>query len=295
MEFAIALAFNDPRQWPQLARAAEEAGFGALVVSDHLIYPRELKTPYPYTSSGKPRWESSTPWPDPLIAIGAMASVTERIRFLTSIYILPLRHPVVAAKQVGTAALYAQDRLILGIGAGWMREEFDLLGAPFSSRGRRMLEAVEVMRKLWRGGMVQHEGEFYSFPALEMAPALEAPVPIWGGGTSDLALRRAACHFDGWASEIQSAEQVRALLETLGRYREEAGRGDLPFGSCVTAKDVYDLEGYRRLSELGVSYLITVPWALYRMTEDDVDKKCDAIRRFADEVIGPLGARAVGE
>lgn len=288
MEFAIALAFNDPRQWPRLARAAEEAGFGALVVSDHLVYPRDLETPYPYTSSGQPRWDPSTPWPDPLIAIGAMAAVTNRIKFLTSIYILPLRHPVVAAKQVGTAALYAEGRLILGIGAGWMREEFDLLGAPFSKRGRRMLEAVEVMKKLWRGGMVEHEGEFYSIPAIQMSPAVDAPIPIWGGGTSEVALRRAATHFDGWASEIQSADQVEQLLGLLERYREEAGRGHLPFGSCVTAKDVYDLDGYRSLAELGVSYLITVPWALYRMIEDDVDKKCDAIRRFADEVIEPL-------
>ena len=218
-----------------------------------------------------------------------MARETDRIRFLTSIYILPLRHPVVAAKQVGTAALYAGGRLVLGIGAGWMREEFDLLDMPFEARGRRMLESVEVMRKLWRGGMVAHEGEFYAFPELEMAPALDVEVPIWGGGTSEVALRRAGRHFDGWASEIQSAEEVERILATLGRHREEAGRADRPFGSCVTAKDVYDLEGYRRLAGLGVSYLITVPWALYGLAEDDVGKKCDAIRRFADEVIGPLG------
>jgi probable F420-dependent oxidoreductase len=288
VEFAVALAFSDPRQWPQLARAAEESGFGALLVSDHLLYPQLLETPYPYTSSGQPRWSSDTPWPDPLIAIAAMASVTHRIRFLTSIYILPLRHPLVAAKQVGTAALYAEGRLILGIGAGWMREEFELLGMPFSRRGRRMLESLEIMRKLWRGGMVEHEGEFFSFPALEMAPALTEPVPIWGGGTSDLALRRCARHFDGWASEIQSAAEVGTILGQLDRERAEAGRDHLPFGSCVTAKDVDDFEGYRRLDELGVSYLVTQPWALYGTAGDEVEEKCDAIRRFADEVIVPL-------
>jgi probable F420-dependent oxidoreductase len=292
VEFAIALAFNDPGQWTRLACAAEDAGFGALVVSDHLVYPRDLETPYPYTPTGQPRWGPSTPWPDPLISIAAMGAVTNRIKFLTSVYILPLRHPLVAAKQVGTTALFAGGRLILGVGAGWMREEFDLVGAPFAHRGRRMLEAVEVMRKLWRGGMVEHQGEYYSFPALEMAPALDEPVPVWGGGTSDVALRRAATCFDGWASEIQSAGQVESLLATLNRYRQEAGRDHLPFGSCVTAKDVYDLDGYRSLSDLGVSYLITVPWALYRIAENDVDLKCEAIRRFADEVLAPLGASA---
>ena len=290
VEFAIALAFSEPRQWPQLARAAEESGFGALLVSDHLVYPQVLETPYPYTSSGQPRWSSDTPWPDPLIAIAAMATVTQRIRFLTSIYILPLRHPLVAAKQVATTALYAEGRLVLGIGAGWMREEFDLLGVPFSRRGRRMLESVEIMRKLWRGGMVEHEGEFFSFPALEMAPALTETPPIWGGGTSDLALRRCARHFDGWASEIQSTSEIEAILGQLDRERAKAGRDHLPFGSCVTARDVGDLDGYRQLDTLGITYLVTQPWALYGAAGDDVGGKCDAIRRFADEVIAPLAA-----
>ena len=290
MQFAIALAFNDPRQWPRLARAAEDAGFGALVVSDHLVFPQPLRTPYPYTSSGQPRWSPETPWPDPLIAIAAMASATRRIRFLTSIYLLPLRHPVVAAKQIATAALYAEERLILGVGAGWMREEFELLGESFERRGRRLLEQVEVMRKLWRGGTVEHEGEFYSIPPLQMAPALERPVPIWGGGTSEIALQRAARHFDGWVSEIQTAEEVEGIFETLTRNRERAGRAHLPFGSCVTAKDVGDLDGYRALAALGVGYLITVPWALYGVASDDVERKCDAVRRFSDEVIAPLDA-----
>lgn len=292
MQFAIALAFNDPRQWPRLARAAEGAGFGALVVSDHLIFPQPLRTPYPYTSSGRPRWSPETPWPDPLIAIAAMASATRKIRFLTSIYLLPLRHPVVAAKQIATTALYAEERLILGVGAGWMREEFELLGESFERRGRRLIEQVEVMRKLWRGGTVEHEGEFYSIPPLQMAPALEHPVPIWGGGTSELALRRAATQLDGWVSEIQTAEEVERRLETLTRHREQAGRAHLPFGSCVTAKDVGNLEGYRALASLGVQYLITVPWALDGVVSDDVERKCDAIRCFAEEVIAPLDALA---
>ena len=140
MQFAIALAFNDPRQWSRLAGAAEGAGFG---------------------------------------------------------YLLPLRHPVVAAKRIATAALYAEERLILGVGAGWMREEF------------------------------------------------ERPVPIWGGGTSEPALRRAAMQLDGWVSEIQTAREVEAMFETPARHRERAGRAHLPFGSGVTAKDVGDLDSDR--------------------------------------------------
>jgi len=107
VRFAIALAFNPARQWIPLARAAERAGFEAMVVSDHLVYPGELRSAYPYTEDGKPRWQEETAWPDPLIAVGALAGATERLRFITSIYILPLRHPVVAAKQVATASVFS--------------------------------------------------------------------------------------------------------------------------------------------------------------------------------------------
>ena len=124
VRFAIALAFNPASQWIALAQAAEQAGFESVVVSDHLIYPGELQSAYPYTDDGKPRWEQATAWPDPLIAVGALAGATERLRFITSIYILTLRHPVVAAKQVATASVFSGGRLTLGVGAGWMREEF---------------------------------------------------------------------------------------------------------------------------------------------------------------------------
>jgi len=185
------------------------------VVSDHLVYPKDLATPYPYTSTGKPRWEPSSPWPDPLLATTAMAAVTQQLRFILSVYVLPLRHPIMAAKQVGAAAIFSRDRMILGVGAGWMREEFDLLDQPFARRGVPLLESVEVMRKLWRGGMVEHKGEFYDIPAVEMSPALHGHVLIWGGRTSDVALRRAAAHFDGWASEVQRADEIEAKCDGI--------------------------------------------------------------------------------
>jgi len=215
MDFSIALAFNRPEQWVPLARAADEAGFHSVVVSDHLIYPGDLKSPYPYTSNGQPRWERDTAWPDPMIAIGAMAAVTARLRFITSIYLLPLRHPVVAAKQATTVDVLSGGRLVLGIGAGWMREEFELLGVPFEKRGRRLEECVAVLRKLFAGGDVEHHGEFYDFDALRMSPLPKAPVPIWGGGTSEAALRRAATLLDGWVSEINTRDEIRTIAEHL--------------------------------------------------------------------------------
>ena len=131
MKFAASLAFSDPTHYCELARAAEESGWDALVLSDHVVHPEKIETPYPYTADGAPRWQAPAPWPDPWVSVGAMAAVTQRIRFLTGIYVLPLRNPFLVAKAVGTAAVLSGDRVSLGIGVGWMKEEFDLLEQDF--------------------------------------------------------------------------------------------------------------------------------------------------------------------
>lgn len=285
MQFSIALAFNAPEQWVPLARAADEAGFHSVVVSDHLIYPETLRTPYPYTSSGQPRWQRDTAWPDPMIAIGAMAAATTRLRFITSIYLMPLRHPVVAAKQIATVEAFAPGRLVLGVGAGWMREEFDLLGVPFEGRGRRLDESIDAVRRLLAGGAVEHHGECFDFDALHTSPLPKRPVPIWGGGTSEVALRRAATRLDGWVSEIQSRAEMHAIVGRLRDWRAESQRAGEPFGICAALRDGFTAEHYREMEDLGVTQLITVPWLLQGMTEDDVVRKCEAIARFAGEFI----------
>lgn len=288
MKWCMPLAFNAESQWTVLARVAEETGFDSVVISDHLIYPGELETPYPYTRSGQPRWQAETPWPDPLIAVAALAGATTRLRFITSVYLLPLRHPVVAAKQIATAEIFSGSRLTLGIGVGWMREEFDLLGQPFSGRGRRMVEAVEVLRKLWAGGMVEHRGEFFEIPRLQVSPTPKAPVPLWGGGISEIALSRAATLFDGWLSEVQYAEELPGLIATLGRLRADSPRAGEPFSINASVRDAHRLDDFRRLRDLGVTHLNVVPWLLQGMTRDDVVAKCDGIRRFGDEIISKL-------
>ncbi|MDP6977245.1 MAG: TIGR03619 family F420-dependent LLM class oxidoreductase [Myxococcota bacterium] len=288
MEFYIAVAYNDPAHLCEIARTAEEAGFGGIVVSDHMIYPGDLKTPYPYTSHGRPRWEHDTPWPEPMVAVGAMSAVTTRLRFLCSIYLLGLRHPVMAAKSVSTAAVMSNNRLTLGVGAGWMREEFDLLGVPFEKRGRRLTECIEVFRKVLAGGVVEHHGEFFDFEPVEMSPVPTQTIPIYGGGTSKPALRRAAALCDGWASEIQTTEELDRILAELAALRTEAGRAASPFGICAALRDVYDADGYRAMRDRGVSELITVPWLFYGDGTQSCEQKCDGIRRFADEVVSRL-------
>lgn len=288
MEFCIAVAYNDPNHLCEIARTAEEAGFGGIIVSDHIVYPGDLKTPYPYTSHGRPRWDTTAPWPDPLIAVGAMSAVTTRIRFVCSIYLLALRHPILAAKSIATAAVMSGNRLTLGVGAGWMKEEFDLLGPAFETRGKRLNESIEVLRKMLAGGMVEHRGAFFDFDPVEINPVPTKPVPIYGGGTSNAALRRAATLCDGWASEIQTTTELDTILADLKRYRDDSERAGEPFGVCAALRDVFDPDGYRAMRDRGVTELITVPWLFYGDQGQTCEQKCDGIRRFSDEVMSQI-------
>jgi probable F420-dependent oxidoreductase len=292
VKFVCSLAFQPPLELLELARAAEGAGFEAVAVSDHVVHPRKIATPYPYTADGAPRWQPFTPWPDPWVAIGAMAAVTERLRFLTSIYVLPLRNPFAVAKAVGTAAVLSRNRVILGVGAGWMREEFALLEQPFEGRGRRMDEMIEVLRRLWAGGFVEHRGECYAFDPLEMSPVPSEPVPIFVGGLSPAALRRAARRGDGWVSDLHTTEELRAIVATLARQRADSERAGRPFAVVAAVKDAFTPDGYRRAADAGVTHLQTMPWLFYPGAGDSLAAKCDGIRRFGDEVLEPLGARA---
>jgi probable F420-dependent oxidoreductase len=287
VKFVTSLAFSDPTQLCDLARAADETGWDGLVVSDHVVHPEKIATPYPYTKDGLPRWQAPSPWPDPWVAIGAMAAVTRRVRFLTGIYVLPMRNPFNVAKAVGTAAVLSGDRVTLGVGVGWMREEFALLEQPFEQRGPRTDEMIEVLRKLWAGGMVEHHGRFYDFPRLQMSPAPRAQIPILIGGVSDAALRRAGRLGDGWISDIHTTEELRGIVAKIREHRREAGREGT--GEIVAAaSDAFGVDGYRRLEEIGVTTLQTMPWLFYGGQTEVLDRKLEGLRRFADDVISKL-------
>jgi probable F420-dependent oxidoreductase len=288
MKFAVILAYNDPTEFADLARAAEQAGFGAMVLSDHLVHPEKLSSRYPYTENGEPRWPPFTPWPDPFVAIGAMAAVTRRIRFITNVFVLPTRSPFLVAKTVATAAVMSGNRVTLGVGLGWMREEFELVGKPFRGRARRAEEMLEVMRKLWAGGMVEHHGEHYDFERLEMSPVPSEPIPIYVGGTSEPALRRAARIGQGWSSDLHTTDELREIAAKLSAYRRDSPLAGEPMEICAAISDANTLDDYRRLDEIGVSYLITVPWMMYAGAASSLEAKCDAIRRFGDEVVARM-------
>lgn len=285
MKFATALAFNDPMHFLDLARTAEESGWDWFAVSDHIVFPEKLSSAYPYAKDGKPYWSSSMPWPDPWTAIAAMAAVTTRLKFLTNIYILPARNPVLVAKQIGTVATMSSNRVALGIGVGWMKEEFELLQVDYHTRGKRMDEEVEILRTLWRGGMVEYHGKHYDFDRLEMSPVPTEPVPILVGGVSDVALKRAARLGDGWIAVQHSTEELRGLLGKLAGFRKEYGTSAKPFETVVACTDVFDVDGYRRIEDMGATTLTTAPWILYGADPNSLEEKKDALKRFGDDVI----------
>ena len=198
---------------------------------------------------------------------------------------LPARNPFQVAKSVGTASVLSGGRVALGIGMGWMREEIELMEQSFERRGKRANEMIEVLRKLWSGGWVEHHGEFYDFDPLEMSPTPEDPVPIYVGGVSDFALRRAARQGDGWISDLHSTEELAVLMKKLHGYLEEYGRDPSRFDVLVSVNDAFDLDGYRRLEDMGATHLLTMPWYFYGGSPDKLEDQCAGLERFGEDVI----------
>ncbi len=226
MKVYVERAFLDTSEVVEIAKAADELGYDGLGIPDHVINLETLKTPYPYTKDGKRRWEAFTDWPDPWVLIGALATVTTRLRFVTTVYLPAMRDPYSAAKSIGTAAVLAGGRLELGIGVGWCEEEFTLMGQRFDRRGKRTDEMLELMKELWKPGWTEFDGEFYQTPRLEMEPT-PPHIPIYVGGLSDIALRRAARH-DGWIGDLittdHALESDREATRTACRARVVDGR-----------------------------------------------------------------------
>ncbi len=288
MRFWQVLSFSEPEQLVSLARAAEEAGFHGVLLSDHLFFPGALRSRYPYSEDGRPGFDGRTPFPEPWAAISAMAAATERLRFGTMVYILPLRHPLEVAKTVGTAAVLSGNRVALGCGAGWIREEYDALGVDFRTRGRRFDEMIEVLRKAWTGEMVEHRSERFDLGAFQMSPAPSAPVPIWIGGLSAAAFRRAARLGDGWIGTGQHPDEVPEILARLRALRAEAGRADEPFETIVPLVVPPEIDTLRRLGDAGMRATTCYPFTYTIGPSSTLAQKRELMLGFGESVIAKL-------
>ena len=296
MRFHQSVAFLETDQLLELCRATDELGYAGISVSDHLFYPQDLRSRYTYSpyEDGSPIWSPEADWPDSWCLISAMAAVTRHLTFATSVYIAPARDLITVAKLAGTAAVLSGGRVRLGVGAGWCQEEFDATGQDFQNRGRRLDDMIPALRALWAGGWVEYHGPEYDVAPMQMNPSPTEPIPIYVGGHSPPAIRRAAALGDGWmGASAYSEEDAWHYLGLIDEARRVAGRADEPFSIYLALKVSPDLDLYHRFEDAGVTDLLCAPWMLAAMStsrdyQSLLDAKLAATEEFATNVIAKM-------
>ncbi|MFQ5878719.1 MAG: LLM class F420-dependent oxidoreductase, partial [Dehalococcoidia bacterium] len=212
-----------------VARQAEELGYDAINVTDHLIFPTQIRSPYPYTPERRFLAPTDAPYMESLTLLSFLAACTERIRLATSVLVLPQRHPVEVARMFACIDVLSGGRVTVGIGSGWLAEEFALLGVPFERRGYRTNEYIQLLKVLWTEDDPRFQGEFYSIAEARFAPKpVQKPhPPIWIGGHSRMALERAGRFADGWLAVDVGDQPLGTVVEQfkmVQRYAREHGR-----------------------------------------------------------------------
>ncbi len=279
MEYGLLFAnvgpFGEPDGAAELGAVCEETGIESVWTVEHVVVPTGYTSEYPYSSKGRMAGSEDSPIPDPLVWLTWVGAHTTTLRLATGVLILPQRNPVVLAKEVATLDRLSKGRVTLGIGVGWLREEFDALGVPFAERAARMDEHVAVMRAVWSGASVDYDGEFTTLSGANVFPhPVQSSVPIVVGGHSVAAARRAGRLGDGffpakgdWA-ELEPAMRAAAV---------EAGRD--PDAIEITRGGAMDRDTVQRMADEGTDRFVIPPLAF------DPNGLRDALARFADEVM----------
>ncbi len=289
MEFGLHLPHVGPLATREgitaFAQFAEELGFDALWVSDHVVVPRSLDSRYPYSRDGSFPVSPDVPLMEPLATLLFAAAVTERVKLGTTVLVIPMRNPIVTAKQLASLDVLSNGRLILGVGAGWMEEEFKMLGVPFERRGARTNEYIRLIKALWTEENPSFEGKFWQIKDVGFSPKpLQQPhPPIWTGGHSAPALRRAGRLSDGWHAVGVSPDTLREQFQEVQRHAQEAGRDPASLTLSVRprvrlddpAKTIELLRSYR---EVGVSHVVL------EMFAPDMDRVRSLMETLANEI-----------
>ncbi len=290
MRFTYSEAMTDPSFCGPLAQAAEEAGYASFIVPDSLAYPKDSDSTYPYTPDGSREFLEGKAFFDPFVLIAALGAATTSIRFTVFVLKLPIRHPVLVAKQAGSAAWLTDNRLDLGVGISPWPEDFAIVDVPWERRGKRMDECMDVLRALLAGGFGEFHGELYDVPPIALTPAPTRPVPLLVGGHSDAALKRAVTRGDGWVHAGGQPDELTHLLARLAEIRAAEGRQDDPFQIHVASLDAYTVDGVRRLEDAGVTdAIVGFRWPYQRGDDTEpLQTKVDNLRRYADDVIAQV-------
>jgi len=264
-----------------MAARLEDAGFDSIWVSDHVVFPQAVPSGYPFSADGRPTWPMDVDYIEPLIALAAIAPATSRAELGTSVLILPMRNPVYFAKQAACIDVLSNGRLVLGVGVGWLREEFDALGMDFDARGAVLDEWLELARQCWTGAAGPYKGRFYKLDApIYCRPAPVRNPPVLIGGHSRLALERAGRIADGWLAQLSmdnlSEEQIATAVATM----QSASRSARPLRAVLRISGAE-----RRMEELGerlgalaaagaTEIVVDVDWR----TEGAAARACETLR-----------------
>lgn len=270
----------------KVAAAAEALDFDSVLIGDHIVIPKKITSPWPYDEyvGGKTPYAVYTDmvWFDPFDTMAFLAAVTERVRLGISVVIVPYRHPFDVARRVATIDVLSGGRFVLGVGVGWLEDEFRLLGIPFAKRGARTREYVAMMQALWTQNAPRFSGDFVELH--EDVNVLPRPIqkphpPIWVGGESTPALRRVAAFGNGWHCGLVLPERIPGLLDRIRALMEEAGRdfSELEI-TALAASDrtrAHEIDAYRAA---GVDVLYMLPLS------DDAEAVIDEMHGFADRM-----------
>lgn len=278
--FSLTAFGLEPDEYVPLALAAEREGFEVMWLGDHLISPAAYGSTYPYSPTGGPGHAVDTPMLDVWVNIGRLSALTSTLKFASGVLVLPLRNPFVTARAAATAQIVSGGRVVVGVGSGWLREEFDAVGEGFDDRGRRCDEAIAILRRLWTGEVVEHEGEAYRFGPVRFVP-VPPPIPIVVGGISRPAIRRAARLGDGWFGPSCSLEDAVAARDAITAERAAAGRKHVPFATWARVDLPVDREQVRRFADAGFDRL-TITGAKLADRGDPPSARLDALARAAE-------------
>jgi len=285
VRFSYQVGMCDADHYLPLAKAAEDAGFEGITIPDSICYPKEASSKYPYNKDGSREFLESVPFLESLIAVAAMAAVTEKIRFATFVYKLAVRQAAIVAKQVQSIAQLSGNRFDFGVGISPWEEDFAVCQVPWEKRGKRLDEQVDILRGLETGDFFAYDGEIHQMPANKMCPAPTQPTPILIGGHTDIALKRAA-RADGWMCAGLEMEQLAAHIARINELRDEYGTADRPYKVFTTGANAFTREGIDELQEIGVTDVVIGFRNVYELESDKpLDEKIIMLNWYASEFI----------
>ncbi len=284
MLFGVRIYGTDPDGLVAMARRAEELGYDSVWRGEHWVIPRQFDGAYPYTKDGRPPFAIDTPILDNFSLMAFLAAHTKTIKFSPGICLLPLHNIYMLARAVTTIDRMSKGRFMLGVGVGWMKEEFDILGADFHNRGRITSEMILALKALWTEREPHFHGKFISVgnTFFEPKPVAKPHPPIFVGGESEAALNRAATLGDGWYGHASEVDHFKKQIAFMRSARMEAGRAHDPFQITVRIKPGATLDQARELEDLGVTRIVLEAG---RLDMQDARASLADFEQFADQVV----------